>query len=144
MAVMCVSANGLNILKSFESCRLEAYQDAKGLWTIGYGHTDDVHPGELLSQAAADELLQSDLKRLETQILSVLITQPTQNQFDAMISLSYNIGFYAFKKSTLLKLFNMNDMIGAGEEFLKWVKISGKNCAGLARRREAERKLFLS
>jgi lysozyme len=141
---MHISVNGLNLLKSFESCRLEAYKDVKGLWTIGYGHTNDVHEGEIVSQAAADALLEMDLRRLETQVLAVLHKSPTQNQFDAMICLSYNIGFYAFKSSGLLQLFNFGDIEGAAKEFLKWDNVAHKECAGLLRRRQAEQKLFLS
>ncbi|KQD16250.1 lysozyme [Acinetobacter baumannii] len=67
----------------------------------------------------------------------------TQNQFDALVSLAYNIGSGAFKGSTLLKLLNKGDYKGAADQFLVWNKAGGKVMKGLVRRREAERALFL-
>ena len=88
-------------LKSFEGCRLQAYQDAAKVWTIGYGHTKGVRRGDNITQEKAEEYLREDVEEVEGQILALNLNL-TQPQFDALVSFVYNVGIGAFKKSTLL------------------------------------------
>jgi lysozyme len=140
---MHLSASGLSLLKSFEGCRLKAYQDQRGVWTIGWGFTKDVRPNEEISQGYADALLEVTINFIERQVEELLATTPTQNEFDAFICLAYNIGIKAFKYSTLLKIYNMGLIKETADEFLRWNKILGIEVPGLTRRRVAEREMFL-
>lgn len=140
---MKINQAGLDLVKSFEGCRLEAYKDVVGIDTIGYGHVSaDIHPGLTITQAQADDLLAKDLKRFEDGV-SALCLQVNENQFSALVCLSYNIGLSNLKSSTLLKKLNVGDVSGAADQFLVWDKAGGKPVAGLLRRRQAERALFL-
>jgi len=139
-----VSKRGLAIIKDFEGCRLTAYQDVVGVWTIGYGETKDVYPGMTITQDQAEAMLRTRIAQdFEPGVLVALSRQPTQQQFDAMVSLAYNIGTGAFGKSTLVRKFNAGDMQGAADQFLVWNRAGGKVVSGLVRRREAERALFM-
>jgi len=139
---MQIGAKGLALLKSFESCRLVAYQDGGGVWTVGWGHTP-AHQGQVISQAEADMILQRDLQAHDiTPFLDGCAT--SQDQFDAMSSLAFNIGLEHFRNSTVLKRHKLGNRIGAANAFLLWKFDNGKPVAGLLRRREAERKLYLS
>lgn len=117
--------------------------------TIGYGstrHTDGRrvkitdHP---ITQAKAEAMLRCDVVRTETAVDNFVTAPLKQNQFDALVSLAYNIGLEAFKDSTLLKKLNARDYAGAADEFLRWNKAKGKVVAGLANRRERERAMFM-
>lgn len=139
----------IDLIKSFEDCRLTAYQDAGGVWTIGYGHkmTPNVnHSGETITQAQADAYMLSDVREC-ARTISPWIYGPTggllQGQFDACVSFAYNLGTERFRHSTLLKKINECNMFDAAEEFLKWNRAAGKVLTGLIRRREAERAMFL-
>jgi lysozyme len=141
---MHISKNGLAFIREWEGCKLTAYKDSGGVWTIGVGHTGkDVHKGQTISQFEADELLEMDLQ--EHDISLYLDGCPTtQNQFDAMCSLAFNIGLERFRNSTVLKRHKLGNKIGAGNAFLLWHFDGGVPVKGLMRRREAERKLYLS
>lgn len=146
---MRTSENGVEILKRFEGLELEAYQDIAGIWTIGYGHTGpDVEPGMKISERDAEALLRSDLKPREQAVSSAVKVQLNQNEFDALVSLVYNIGAAAFRSSTALKRLNRNDRVGAAEALTWWNKatVGGvlREVLGLTRRRAAERALFLT
>ncbi len=142
---MKLSPAGLALLKSFESCRLTAYQDQGGVWTIGWGHTGpEVVEGLVWTQAQADAQLAVDVWSRAERIVTMLVPVPQQNQFDALADLCYNIGAGNFCSSTLVRLWNAGDAAGAAEQFLVWDKVNGAENAGLARRRAAERALFLS
>ena len=104
-------------IKKFESCRLTAYQDAAGVWTIGYGHTGSVYAGMQISQEQAGDLLKADLKRFEAAVNRYVTGALTQGRFDALVSFTFNVGEGALKKSTLLKKMNAGDMDGAAREF---------------------------
>lgn len=147
---MRISDNGLEVLKYFESCHLEAYPDpgsADGKpWTIGWGHTGpEVTKGLVITQVFADELLKKDLQKFEKEVTSLLTRTPTQGEFDALVSFAYNCGSdidadiiaEGLGDSTLLRKFNANDPTYIGE-FGKWVKNAGKVMKGLVRRRAAE------
>ena len=143
---------GIDLIKSFEGCRLKAYPDpATGgePWTIGYGLTSaagiiKVMPGLRITQAQADEYLVKSLEKYEAAVSKALTKTPTPNQFGAMVSLCFNIGPGAFAKSSVARKFNAGDIAGAAKSFLLWNKAAGKVMAGLTRRREAEKKLFLT
>jgi lysozyme len=143
---MILSAAGLALLKNFEGCRLQAYQDQRGVWTIGYGHTGpDVYQGLVWSQAQADQQLLLDTQaRAQTPVQRLVDVAMSQSQFDALCDLCYNIGQGNLASSTLLRLLNVGNAAGAADQFLVWDKVNGAENAGLARRRAAERALFLS
>ncbi|MGB3767853.1 MAG: lysozyme [Phormidesmis sp.] len=137
------NSNGLKLIKSFEGLRLRAYQDAVGIWTIGYGTTRGVRPGMTISEAEAELFLQQDLVRFEQAINDSLKVPVNDNQFSALSCFTYNVGPGAFRSSTLLKMLNQQDVYGAADQFPRWNKAGGRPLAGLTRRRKAERHLFL-
>lgn len=146
---MRASENGINLIKQFEGCRLAAYQDSVGVWTIGYGWTQSVDgnpvaKGMAITQQKADDLLKQGVVQYENGVNSLVKVQLNQNQFDALVDFAYNLGVNALRGSTLLKKLNTGDYAGAANEFTKWNKAGGKELAGLMRRREAEKSLFLS
>ena len=146
---MQISNAGISLIKEFEGCRLKAYQDSVGVWTIGYGWTQPVDgrkigPSMVIDQATAERLLKCGLVQYEqgvNQLVKVIITQ---GQFDALVSFAYNLGLRALSTSTLLRKLNAGDKHCAADEFGKWVNAGGVRLNGLVKRREAERKLFLS
>jgi len=146
---MQISNAGISLIKEFEGCRLKAYQDSVGVWTIGYGWTQPVDgrkigPGMVIDQATTERLLKCGLVQYEqgvNQLVKVIITQ---GQFDALVSFAYNLGLRSLSTSTLLRKLNAGDKQGAADEFGKWVNAGGVRLNGLVKRREAERKLFLS
>lgn len=140
---MTCNQAGLDLIKRFESCRLEAYQDIRGIWTIGWGHTGpEVTEGLVWTQDMADRFFEHDVSSVAGR-LSLLVECPlSENQFSALVCFAFNIGVGAFAKSTLLKLINSGDFDGADDEFVKWDHCDGKIVEGLLTRREAERDLF--
>ncbi|RDD82426.1 lysozyme [Dyella tabacisoli] len=142
---MTVSATGIALIQRFEGCRLVAYRDSVGVWTIGYGHTGpDVQPGMSIDAAQADSLLQADLAHATAAILSLVTVPLRQPQLDALASFVFNLGAKAFAGSTLLRKLNAGDYAGAAAEFPRWSNAGGQPVAGLLRRRIAERTLFLT
>jgi lysozyme len=143
-----ISDVGVDLISGFEDTRFKAYDDGVGVWTIGTGTT--VYPngvrvkqGDTCTLDQAKAYFKHDLAKFEKAVNSSVIVPLTQNQFDALVSLTYNIGAGAFKGSTLLKLLNKGDYQGAADQFPAWKKAGGKVLPGLVRRREAERALFL-
>lgn len=142
---MKLGSAGLALLKRFEGCKLVAYQDQGGVWTIGYGHTGlDVHEGLVITQETADLWLQQDLQRTVLGVVKSLDIQLGQNAFDALVVFSYNVGLGNEAHSTLLKLVNATYYGAASAEFMKWDHIDGVENEGLKSRRAAERALFLT
>lgn len=144
---MRTSNKGRNFIKGFESLELVAYPDpATGgkPWTIGWGHTKGVKPGDRITQEQAEQFLSDDLAVFELTVNSAIKRPMTQNQFDAMVSLAFNIGGPEFAGSTLVKKFNAGDVLGAADQFPRWKFGKGKVMPGLVRRRAAERETFLS
>lgn len=136
------SPDGLKLTESFEGCRLQAYLDSVGVPTIGYGHTHGVTMGMTCTQEQADAWLQEDVQGA-VQVVNNLVTVPlTQQQFDALVDFTFNLGTGALQHSTLLRLLNSGDYQGAAGEFEKWDKAGGKVLPGLLRRRQAERDMF--
>lgn len=141
---MNISQTGINLIKSFEGCRLRAYKDVAGIWTIGYGHTAGVKSGDTITQVQADNLLKNDLKTFENYVNMKVCSPITQNMFDALVSFTYNVGCSAFGKSTLCKEVNNKRYDIAAGEFDKWVHAGGKKVQGLVNRRNKEKELFMS
>lgn len=146
---MQTSDKGIALIKQFEGCKLTAYQDSVGLWTIGYGWTQPVdgkpiRAGMTIKQETAERLLKTGLVSYESDVSRLVKVGLTQWQFDALVSFTYNLGARSLSTSTLLRKLNAEDYAGAADEFLRWNKAGGKVLNGLTRRREAERALFLS
>jgi lysozyme len=131
------------IIKQFEGLRLEAYKCPADVWTIGYGHTNKVKQGDVITEGEADILLALDVQEAERAVSSYVDVDINQNQFDALVSFVYNLGAGNFKSSTLLKKLNQGDYLGAANEFHRWNKAGGKVLRGLVLRREAEANLFI-
>jgi len=132
----------ISIIKKFEGLRLKAYLCPAGLWTIGYGHTKNVKKGDIITEYRADKFLLDDLMWVETTVNTLVKVLLTQNQYDALVSLVFNIGGLNFKKSTLLRELNMGNYDSASDQFLLWRKSEGKVLNGLERRRAEEKRLF--
>ncbi len=140
-----VSPSGRELIKRHEGLRLEAYPDpASGgdPWTIGYGHTHGVQRGDRITAEQADAFLAYDLAWVEEAIAESVKVPISQDQFDALASLIFNIGARAFKSSTLLRRLNAGDHIGAAGQFERWVNAAGKRMPGLVKRRAEEAALF--
>jgi lysozyme len=141
---MQTSPNGRKLIEGHEELRLKAYQDSKGVWTIGYGHIAGVKEGDTCTQEQADAWFAEDLKTSEHAIYDYVQYPVNQNEFDALVSLIFNIGVAAFKSSTVCHLLDEGDPQGAANAFLMWTKSGGKFVQGLLNRRNAERALFLT
>lgn len=140
---MRTSQRGLSLIKSFEGLRLLAYRDAVGVWTIGYGATRGVKAGMSVTKEQAERMLLNDVQRFEPEVERLVQVPLTGNQWDALVSFTYNLGAANLESSTLLRLLNRGDYSGAAGQFPRWNKAGGKVLPGLVRRREAERVLFL-
>lgn len=141
---MRTSDAGVHLIKSFESCKLQAYKCPAGVWTIGWGHTGPIAaPGSKITQDVADSLLAFDLEFFERGVLSMVKVSITQGQFDALVSFAFNCGLSSLRGSTLLRMLNSGDINGAADQFGRWTKSKGVPLAGLVRRRAAERALFV-
>lgn len=141
---MKYSEAGRKLTEKFEGCRLISYQDVKGVWTIGYGHTLGVKEGQKCSQDQADSWLAEDVSWAEASVNRLVHVPVTQEEFDALVDFTFNVGVGAFANSTMLRRLNVNDHGGAAAEFLKWGYAGGVEVAGLLARRAAERQEFLS
>lgn len=134
---------GVKLIHSFEQCRLAAYQDQKGVWTIGWGHTAGVKEGDTCSQTQADSWFLDDTHGASLEVIRTIDVPITQNQFDALVSFVFNVGSGNWSTSTLRRLVN-GSSAEAAQEFLKWDHVNGAPNAGLLRRRQAEQALFLT
>lgn len=139
---MKISQKGIDLIKSFEGCKLKAYLCSGGKWTIGFGSTSGVVESMQITGAEAEEMLKRDLIYFERWVEKLIDVPLTQNQFDALVSFTYNLGEGALKSSTLRKKLNMGLYSTVSSEMLRWNKVGGKVLNGLVRRREAEAKLF--
>lgn len=139
-----INKAGIDLLKEFEGFRDTAYQDGVGVWTIGYGFTKDVKPGDKITRKAADKRLIEELSsEYINPIIAACTKLPNENQLAAMGVLAWNIGIAGFLKSTVLKAHNRGDEQAAARAFGLWNKAGGKVVAGLTRRRAAESALYL-
>ena len=149
---MQVSDAGIELIKSFEGFRANAYPDPKSggdPWTVGYGTTKfpsgrPVKKGDYVTPAQAEMYLREDVKKFASSVDALVTVPLKQCQYDALVSFVYNLGATNLRKSTLLKKLNAKDYKGAADEFLRWVSPGSSVEAGLRRRRTAERDLFLS
>ena len=140
---MKTSDVGIELIKKYEGCVLKAYKCPSGVWTIGYGHTNGVKSGMQITKAQALDYLKQDLSVFEKAVTNYVKVPLNQNQFDALVSFSFNCGAGALKTSTLLQKLNSSDYNGAANEFPRWKKSNGKVLNGLVRRRQEEKELFL-
>lgn len=141
---MRTSQAGINLIKQFESLRLEAYRCPADIWTIGYGHTAGVRRGDRIDEQKAEQLLAEDLRQFEA-VVSRECPGVNQNQFDALVSFTFNLGTRNFIKSTLLKCVKANPQsVNIRDEFSRWNKAKGMVLSGLIRRRKAEADLYFS
>jgi lysozyme len=153
---MQLSTNGFNVIKNFEGLSLSAYRDEAGVWTIGYGSTRyhdgiTVRPGDkLASEVQADAVFRNTLGQYQDAVNNHVKVPLTQNQFDALVSLTYNIGTGGFEESTLLIKLNEKNYTEAASHFLAWDKITdpktGQKIVSetLLQRRKEESRLFLT
>jgi len=142
---MKTSDKGINLIKEFEGFSSKPYLCPAGKWTIGYGWTHGVtKDSKPITEAEATKLLADGLNSYEIGVLDCVDVDLQQCEFDALVSFAYNLGVHALRGSTLLKKLNEGDYEAAADQFLRWNKASGKVLAGLTRRREAEREMFLN
>lgn len=133
-----------NLIKKWEKLELEAYLPTPNdVWTIGWGHTHTTKPGMVITVKQAQDLFDRDTAWVEAALKKYVKVPLTQNQYDALASLVFNIGEGAFAKSTLLRKLNAKDYEGAANEFPRWNKQAGKVLRGLVRRRAEEMEYFL-
>ena len=141
-----ITNQGKQLIKDFEGFRKQIYHCLNGLPTIGYGHVllrgESKWYSHGISIEEAEKLLRQDIKIVENCIGKVLKVPVNENQFDALVSLVFNIGCTAFKNSTMLRKLNNLDYDGAAREFSRWVHVNGVVSRGLVRRRQAEVDLF--
>ena len=140
-----VSDKGLQFIKSFEGCRLTAYKDQGGVFTIGWGHTGYFAlEGATITQALADSLFLEDVDKAALQVQNMLTHPATQGQYDALVSFAFNVGTEGLRGSTLLKLFNVERIFDAAIQFVLWSKVGSDYNEGLLRRRASEMVMFLT
>jgi lysozyme len=137
------SKQGLALTENFESCRLTAYRDIKGVLTIGYGHTGpDVVEGLVWTQDQADTALVCDTQHEVNTVNRLVTIELSQTAFDALVDFVFNVGSGNFAGSTMLKLLNSGDTEGAAAQFDAWDHSNGQVISGLLRRRRAEESEF--
>lgn len=140
-----IGQKGLDLIKSFEAWRATAYLCPAKVLTIGWGSTGPhVKSGMVISRERGEALLCADLARFEAAVTKVIEVNVTQNQYDAMVSLAFNIGIGAFTRSSVARKTNARDFAGAKASFALWNKANGRVLSGLVRRRYEEAKLFAS
>lgn len=141
---MKTSDRGVGLIKEHEGFRAKAYRCPAGVWTIGYGHTKDVRPGQVISREEGEIFLREDLETAE-RVVERECSGLSQNRFDSLVSFVFNCGEGSFKRSTLLKCIKANpDNPNIRYEFSRWVKSNGVSLPGLIRRRRAEADLYFS
>lgn len=145
---MYISSTCTNLVKKYEGFRSKPYKCPAGIPTIGFGSTFYLNGEKVsmydseISEPFASELLEKVLNDFATKVDNIIKVSLNQNQFDALVSFTYNIGISAFSKSTLLTKLNNSDFQGASKEFVRWNKANGKVLKGLTNRRLDEQKLF--
>lgn len=147
---MNISQRGLNLIYEFEGKltklpdgRYQSYRCPAGVWTIYAGCTDGVHEGMIVTEQQGEMLFRNELAKFERCVTQACTREPNQNQFDAFVSLAYNIGEAGFRKSSVLRHFNAGRDGPASRSFAMWNKGGGRVLKGLVRRRTAEAGLFM-
>lgn len=138
------SDQALDLIREAEGLELEAYKCPAGVWTIGYGHTRNVHQGDSITASEAERRLREDVRDAEDDLTRLVRVPLSQGQHDALVSFVFNLGGEALEESTLLRKLNAGDFTGAAKELDRWVHSDGKVLPGLVTRRAAERELFES
>jgi|TARA_R100000808_G_scaffold1003_1_gene4785 lysozyme len=139
---MKTSAEGIALIKKFEGLELDSYQCSANVWTLGYGHTQGVAEGDSCSEEEAEIILVNDLKEFETYVNALVDVELDQNQFDALVAWTFNLGPTNLRTSTLLKKLNDGEYHNVPSEIKRWNRAGGQVLDGLIRRREAEALLF--
>ena len=139
---MQISQQGVELIKHFEGCRLEAYLCPAGIWTIGYGHTLDVKEGDRVDQEAAEAFLIEDLEEFEDHVQRLVEVDLSQDQFDALVSWTFNLGYGNLAASTLLATLNDGLYDEVPEQIKRWTRAGGRVLEGLVKRRNAEAALW--
>mgnify|MGYP003647031744 FL=1 len=139
---MNISQEGISLIKKFEGCELEAYKCAAGVWTIGYGHTKDVKEGNSITKEEAESMLVHELQEYCNDVDIAVKVDLKQNEFDALVSWTYNLGPTNLNSSTMLKVLNEGKHDEVPAQMKRWNKASGQVKEGLVRRREAEALMF--
>lgn len=141
---MRASDKAESLIKRFEECRLKAYKCPAGVWTIGWGTTGrGIKEGLVITQPTANNMLKAHIADISLDLTDIFGNKLEQNEFDAIVSFVYNIGITAFRRSTMCHLLMEGKNAEASKEFDRWVYANGKKLAGLVKRREAEKDLFL-
>lgn len=140
---MKTSARGIALIREFEGFSEVAYADVVNVWTIGYGFTKGVKPGDKMTRQQADERLAEELREYEEGIEQACSAPLNQNQFDALACFTWNVGIGGMKKSSVVRAHNRGDTEAAARAFSLWNKAGGKVYPGLVRRRAAEAALYL-
>ncbi|WP_418647264.1 lysozyme [Thauera butanivorans] len=140
--------SGVVEIANSEGCRLRAYRDIAGVWTIGWGETENITPGEVWTQQWADDMLCARLTELAAGVSGLLTRPATAHQLAAMVSLAYNIGLAGFARSSVLRAHNAGNTLAAARAFALWNKarVDGvlREVKGLTRRRARESALYLT
>jgi lysozyme len=140
LAAITLSASALVGIATWEGFKSDAYQDIVGVWTIGFGTTADVRPGQKIDAVTALQRKITDIQKFEGALKQCVKVPLHQYEYDAFLSLAYNIGPSAFCNSTLVRKLNQGDYEGACKQILRWNRAGGQVVKGLANRREAEYK----
>lgn len=140
---MKMNVKGVGLLIEFEGFRSEAYLCPAGVWTIGFGFTRGVKPGDKMTRSEAAARLKTELTEYEEGVFSACTLTPNDNEFSALVCFAFNVGIAGFKKSTVLKRHNESNKEAAARAFGLWNKAGGKTLPGLTRRRMAEAALYL-
>jgi lysozyme len=141
--MLSYSKDALLLTEQFEGCRLAAYPDSVGVWTIGYGHTSRVRAGDTCTEEQAQAWLREDIARVVRQINRDITVPLNQGEFDALVDFGFNLGVHALEASTLWQDLALGEYERAASQFARWDRAGGKEVEGLLRRRLAERDEFV-
>ncbi|MBL0941587.1 MAG: lysozyme [Alphaproteobacteria bacterium] len=144
MKQLQTSKRGIEMIKQFEGLKLRSYLCPAGYKTIGYGHMKRfaISSDEEITEAQAENLLQDDLLRTEASLRRLIYALLSQNQFDALVSFTFNLGAGALQRSTLRRRVNDQCHDEVPREFRRWIFVGGRRSLGLLRRRNAEIELY--
>lgn len=139
---MRTSQQGIDLIKHFEGCKLEAYRCSANVWTHGYGHVKHVQEGDKVTQDEAEDNLILDISMVETHMTRLIHVPLAQHEWDSIVSWCFNLGCGSLRRSTMLNVLNSGDLEGVTKELIRWDNVNGKPSKGLTRRRKAEAHLF--
>lgn len=137
-----IGEQGVQLIEYFEGCRLTSYQDSKGIWTIGLGHTGNIKPRQTITHAQAVKFFADDITWAENFIKNHITRSLLQNQFDALVSFTFNVGVGNFLHSSVLTNINAGRFDLIPHSLCLWNQSGGHVITGLVTRRHAEAVLF--